>query len=124
MKYQQENIFMTGVTGKVLQFFLTTSFAKGTQSQTCGGLPLVPSSQTRNIHYKPTDIYKYVITVSLAFYNSGLFKKKSTANIFNFKATSIQCVQTTYCEDNIDVTKHIFFKHCRKYPNKIISKVK
>jgi hypothetical protein len=77
MKYQQENIFMTGVTGKVLQFFLTTSFAKGTQSQTCGGLPLVPSSQTRNIHYKPTDIYKYVITVSLAFYNSGLFKKKT-----------------------------------------------
>lgn len=75
MKYQQENIFMIGVTGKVPQFFVTTSFAIGTQSQTCGGLPVTPGSQTRNIHNKQTDIYKYVITVLRAFYNSGLIKK-------------------------------------------------
>lgn len=73
MQYQQENIFMTGVTGKVPQFFfVTTSFAIGTQPQTCGGLPLIPGSQTRNFHNKQTDIYNYVIMVLLAFYNSGL----------------------------------------------------
>jgi len=67
MKYQQENIFMTGVTGKVPQFFVTTSFGIGIPSQTCGGLPLLPDSQTRNIHNKQTDIYKYVIRFLLAF---------------------------------------------------------
>jgi hypothetical protein len=75
VKYQHENIFMTVVTGKVPQFFVTTSFAIGTQPQTCGGLPLIPGSQTRNIHSKQPDIYEYVITVVLAFYNSGLIKK-------------------------------------------------
>jgi hypothetical protein len=60
---------------KCLVFFVTTSFAIGTQLQTCGGLPLIPGSQTRNIHNKQTDIYKFVITVVLAFYNSGLITK-------------------------------------------------
>lgn len=73
---------MTGVTGSVPRFFVTTSFAIGTQSQTCGGLPLIPGSQTRNIHNKQTDIYKYVITVLRAFYNFGLFKK--TAKYIHF----------------------------------------
>ena len=69
---------MTGVAGKVLQFFfVTTSFGIGTPSQTCGGLPLLPGSQTRNIHNKQTDIYKYVIALLLAFQNSGLIKKNT-----------------------------------------------
>jgi hypothetical protein len=61
---------MTGVTGKLLQFRATTSFAIGTQSQTCVGLLLNPSSQTKNIHNKQTYVYEYIKAVLLAFYNS------------------------------------------------------